>query len=449
MADISQITIPVGSTTETYDIDAKTVNGHTVEKNVPSNAVFTDNNTTYAFAEGSTDGTFKVTPSGGSAQSVPVHGFQITELVDGTTTSVQHQIVDKTKNFIVEVNVVGGTNKGRALIYDSSGKIAVSDVTSTELGYLDGVTSKIQTQLDAKQASITGGASSITSNNLTASRALVSNSSGKVAVSAVTSTELGYLDGVTSNVQTQLNNKVSKAGDTMTGNLIIEKSAPRLNIDTTNVTLGTNSNNGVTDSTKYQGINVRDSNDGTIGNFEVYATTGGTITTRMYSRNEMTDGTFKTNSIYTSVKKDGTRTITLGDEDCTYSWNSGCPANFRSSIGLGSMALENTSSWQSALSTSTSTTGTNGFNMRKYGNVVTIQGNGIAASARGTVPSGYRPKTKVYVKCLVLGTSNDWYDGCLEIATGGTITVHYINNKSNETTTSSSITVYVLGSWIL
>ena len=38
----------------------------------------------------------------------------------------------------------------RALISDSSGKIAVSDVTSAELSYLDGVTSSIQTQLNAK-----------------------------------------------------------------------------------------------------------------------------------------------------------------------------------------------------------------------------------------------------------------------------------------------------------
>lgn len=57
-----------------------------------------------------------------------------------------------------------------------------------------------------KQNTITGGASSITSSNLTINRVLISNGSGKVAVSAVTSTELGYLDGVTSNVQTQLNN---------------------------------------------------------------------------------------------------------------------------------------------------------------------------------------------------------------------------------------------------
>ena len=86
----------------------------------------------------------------------------------------------------------------------------ITDLTATaaELNHMDGVTSNVQTQLNGKQATITGGASTIASSNLTASRALVSNGSGKVAVSAVTSTELGYLDGVTSNVQTQLNAKV-------------------------------------------------------------------------------------------------------------------------------------------------------------------------------------------------------------------------------------------------
>lgn len=55
--------------------------------------------------------------------------------------------------------------------------------------------------------SITGAASTIVSSNLTASRALISNSSGKVAVSSITSTKLGYLTDVTSNIQAQLNNK--------------------------------------------------------------------------------------------------------------------------------------------------------------------------------------------------------------------------------------------------
>ena len=58
---------------------------------------------------------------------------------------------------------------------------------------------------------ITGAASTIASSNLTASRALISNSSGKVAVSSVSSTELGYLDGVTSSIQTQLNGKAASS----------------------------------------------------------------------------------------------------------------------------------------------------------------------------------------------------------------------------------------------
>ena len=45
--------------------------------------------------------------------------------------------------------------------------------------------------------------------NLTASRALVSDGSGDVSVSAVTSTEIGHLDGVTSAIQTQLDAKTT------------------------------------------------------------------------------------------------------------------------------------------------------------------------------------------------------------------------------------------------
>ena len=82
--------------------------------------------------------------------------------------------------------------------------------TVTELNYLDGVTSNIQTQLNGKAASShTHAASQIT--GLTASRALVSDSSGHPAVSAITSTELSYLDGVTSKIQTQLNGKAASS----------------------------------------------------------------------------------------------------------------------------------------------------------------------------------------------------------------------------------------------
>ena len=133
----------------------------------------------------------------------------------------------------------------RALVSDGSGKVAVSPVTSTELGYVDGVTSAIQTQIDTKistadsasndfitytqlnanlnivqdnvaaaagaagvevrrVANIQGAVSTITTADLTASRAVVSDGSGKIAISAVTATEIGYLDGVSSAIQTQL-----------------------------------------------------------------------------------------------------------------------------------------------------------------------------------------------------------------------------------------------------
>jgi hypothetical protein len=57
---------------------------------------------------------------------------------------------------------------------------ALTTVSATELGYLDGVTSAVQTQINAKQATVSG----------------------------VNDTEIGYLDGVTSAIQTQLDGKV-------------------------------------------------------------------------------------------------------------------------------------------------------------------------------------------------------------------------------------------------
>ena len=90
--------------------------------------------------------------------------------------------------------------------------MAESDIDGlqTTVGTLQTNVNNVQTALTSKQDTVVGGASTITEDNLTASRALISNSSGKVAVSTVTSTELGYLDGVTSNVQTQLNSKQPK-----------------------------------------------------------------------------------------------------------------------------------------------------------------------------------------------------------------------------------------------
>jgi len=115
-----------------------------------------------------------------------------------------------------DLTLTGGLNVATSITINGTAVTATAaelnildgvTATATELNYVSGVDSAIQTQLDGKQPTITGAATTIDDTDLTVSRALVSNSSGKVAVSAVTSTELGYLDGVTSAVQTQINSK--------------------------------------------------------------------------------------------------------------------------------------------------------------------------------------------------------------------------------------------------
>ena len=135
--------------------------------------------------------------------------------LDGVTSAIQTQIDTKQATITGSASTIDteSLTASRAVISNSSSKIAVSATTDTELGYVSGVTSAIQTQIDSKQATITGGATTITSSDLTASRALASSASGKVAVSAVTSTELGYVSGVTSAIQTQIGTKLTASNN--------------------------------------------------------------------------------------------------------------------------------------------------------------------------------------------------------------------------------------------
>lgn len=111
-------------------------------------------------------------------------------------------------------------------------------VVEVDWGNINGTLSDqtdLQSALNAKQATITGGASTITSSDLTNNRALISNGSGKVAVSAVTSTELSYVSGVTSALQTQLNAKLNSssytAADVLSKLLTVDGSGSGLDAD--------------------------------------------------------------------------------------------------------------------------------------------------------------------------------------------------------------------------
>lgn len=118
----------------------------------------------------------------------------------------------------------------RAICTGAGGLLEAATATKTELNYLSGVSSAIQTQLNAKLTTGTAAlvnadvnaAAAIALSKLattTASRALESTAGGVIQASAVTSTELGYVSGVTSAIQTQLN---AKCTSTLTdGNIFV------------------------------------------------------------------------------------------------------------------------------------------------------------------------------------------------------------------------------------
>jgi hypothetical protein len=96
----------------------------------------------------------------------------------------------------VGTNEIGGLAVTNEKLAGSIGwdKLAISStVSAIEAGYLDGVTSAIQTQLNGKQATVAN----------------------------VSDVEIGYLDGVTSGIQTQLDAKAPLASPTFTGTVTL------------------------------------------------------------------------------------------------------------------------------------------------------------------------------------------------------------------------------------
>lgn len=98
---------------------------------------------------------------------------------------------------VAELNKLNGVTATTAEFNILDGVTA----TTAEINFLSGVTSNIQDQIDnagGGGVTITGAASTIDTEDLTANRAVISNAQGKIAVSGVTTTELNTLDGITS-----------------------------------------------------------------------------------------------------------------------------------------------------------------------------------------------------------------------------------------------------------
>ena len=188
-------------------------------------------------------------------------------ILDGvTSTAAELNILDGVTATTAELNVLDGyTGSVTELNYLDT--LHATGVTNTEFDYLDGVTSSIQTQLNAKgtgtvsslsdlsvtatatELNIMDGVTATTAelniiDGVTATTAELNKMDGVTATTAelnildgvtatatelnkidgvtATTTELNYVDGVTSAIQTQLNGKLSTSGGTVTGTLTVD-----------------------------------------------------------------------------------------------------------------------------------------------------------------------------------------------------------------------------------
>ena len=142
--------------------------------------------------------------------------------LNGVTSSVQGQIDAKLASATAATTyatLVAPTFTGNVTLPEST---SIGDVSNLEIGYLNGVTSGIQIQLDAKQAVVANvsdveigyldGVTSAIQTQLNTKQPVVAN---------VSDVEIGYLDGVTSSIQTQIDTKAPLASPTFTGTVTL------------------------------------------------------------------------------------------------------------------------------------------------------------------------------------------------------------------------------------
>lgn len=132
---------------------------------------------------------------------------------------------DVSASAAIAVSKLEALTASKAVITNGSGIMMASLASSLELSYLSGVSSAIQTQIDTKAPAASPTFSGTITTPLTASRALVTGASSQLAASATTATELGYVSGVTSSIQTQLDAKVAKATLTTKGDIYVATGA--------------------------------------------------------------------------------------------------------------------------------------------------------------------------------------------------------------------------------
>ena len=143
-----------------------------------------------------------------------------------------------------------GTSGNAALFYDESAKsftvaetrdpdsnvvLSPTGLANLAVGTLKYNGADLNTAITDNRS---GAISTVYKDNLTVSRALASDGSGKIIVSDVTSTELGYLDGVSSAIQTQLDAKIATTASAANDYVTFTRLNANINVVSSNVAVG-------------------------------------------------------------------------------------------------------------------------------------------------------------------------------------------------------------------
>jgi hypothetical protein len=134
--------------------------------------------------------------------------------VNGVTSSIQTQLDSKAEGLSLATlaPINNPTFTGNVALPSTT---TIGDLSSTEIGYLATVTSNVQTQLDAKLASATASTTYAPLSGPTFTGTVVLPNT--TSIGTVDATELAYVNGVTSAIQTQLDAKAPTANPTFTG----------------------------------------------------------------------------------------------------------------------------------------------------------------------------------------------------------------------------------------
>ena len=234
----------------------------------------------------------------------------------------------------------------------------------------------------AAVASITGGASTIATSNLDTSKALNSNSSGKVVANITTATELAYLSGVTSNVQTQLDGKgpsytLGSVSSSPTSVLVITGSGAPVNGSLTfTINQSTASANGYLSSTDWNTFNNKQSTISLTANRAVSSNSGGALVASITTATELAYLSGVSSNVQTQLdSKAGT--FTLGTV-------SGSPSGVLSVTGSGGVVNGSLTFTLAQASASTSgylsSTDWNTFNNSATGSYLPLAGGSLTGS---------------------------------------------------------------------